>query len=274
MDNDKSGEVGSGHVLRRKRDRSFEHVLDELAVEEPLEIRIGDRTLAVTMRTPGHDHELAAGFLFSEALIHNAEQIRKIEQPSLASKRENIVSVILAPEVKLNLQTLQRFGTISSSCGVCGKTSIESVRQNFPAIESRARISIETLLELPARVRAEQSNFTRTGGIHAAAIFSVAGELIGLREDVGRHNAVDKVIGRALLDRALPLNRHLLFVSGRTSFEIVQKALAAGIAIIASVSAPSTLAANFCRENNQTLIGFLRPPSFNIYSHVERIVLL
>jgi len=274
MDNNKSGEVGSGHVLRRKRDRSFEHVLDELAVEEPLEIRIGDRTLAVTMRTPGHDHELAAGFLFSEALIHNAEQIRKIEQPSLASKRENIVSVILAPEVKLNLQTLQRFGTISSSCGVCGKTSIESVRQNFPAIESRARISIETLLELPAGVRAEQSNFTRTGGIHAAAIFSVAGELIGLREDVGRHNAVDKVIGRALLDRALPLNRHLLFVSGRASFEIVQKALAAGIPIIASVSAPSTLAANFCRENNQTLIGFLRPPSFNIYSHVERIVLL
>jgi FdhD protein len=273
MDKSESHEVGSGHVLRRKPDGSFERVLDELTVEEPLEIRIGDRALAVTMRTPGHDDELAAGFLLSEALIRDPGQIHKIEKPVLVPREENVVSVVLAPEVKLNLQTLQRFGTISSSCGLCGKTSIESVRQNFPAIESRARVSIEMLLDLPDRVRREQSNFSRTGGIHAAALFSVTGEFIGLREDVGRHNAVDKVIGRAFLDRSLPLNRHLLFVSGRASFEIVQKALAAGIAIIASVSAPSTLAANFCRENNQTLIGFLRPPSFNIYSHVERIIL-
>lgn len=272
MANSNSGDIGAGHILRRKSDGSFEQIVDELAAEEPLEIRIGDRTLAVTMRTPGNDDELAAGFLLSEAVVHDRAEIREITRPALAATRENIITVTLAPEVKLKFGKLRRFGTISSSCGVCGKTSIESVRQNFPAITSKARISAQTLLQLPDEMRRKQSNFTRTGGIHAAAIFSVTGELIGLREDVGRHNAVDKVIGRAFLDRLLPLDAHLLFVSGRASFEIVQKALAAGIGIIASVSAPSTLAANFCRENNQTLIGFLRPPSFNLYSHAARVI--
>jgi len=272
MANNNTGDVGAGHILRRKSDGSFEQIVDELAAEEPLEIRVGDRTLAVTMRTPGNDDELAAGFLLSEAVVHDRAEIREITRPALAATRENIITVTLAPEVKLKIGKLRRFGTISSSCGVCGKTSIESIRQNFPPIESKSRISAETLLSLPDRMRREQSNFTRTGGIHAAAIFSVTGELIGLREDVGRHNAVDKVIGRAFLDHLLPLESHLLFVSGRASFEIVQKALAAGIAIIASVSAPSTLATNFCRENNQTLIGFLRPPSFNIYSHAARVI--
>jgi len=267
------GDIGAGHVLRRKSDGSFEQIVDELAAEEPLEIRIGDRTVAVTMRTPGNDNELAAGFLLSEAIVHNCAEIREITRPLLAATRENIITVTLAPEVKLKFAKLRRFGTISSSCGVCGKTSIESIRQNFPPITSKAPISAQILLKLPDEMRRQQSNFTRTGGIHAAAIFSLTGELVALREDVGRHNAVDKVIGRAFLDDLLPLNAHLLFVSGRASFEIVQKALAAGISIIASVSAPSTLAANFCRENNQTLIGFLRPPSFNVYSHGERVVL-
>src|SRR5438105_10802880 len=183
-----SGDIGAGHILRRKSDGAFEQVVDELAAEEPLEIRVGDRTLAITMRTPGNDDELAAGFLLSEAVVHDRAEIRKITRPALAATRDNIITVTLAPEVKLKIGKLGRFGTMSASCGVCGKTSIESVRQNFPAITSKPRIAAQTLIELPERMRRKQSNFTRTGGIHAAAIFSVAGELIWLREDVGRHN--------------------------------------------------------------------------------------
>jgi FdhD protein len=187
---------------------------------------------------------------------------------------DNRVTVDLATGLKLKLNSAQRFGTISSSCGLCGKTSIEAIRQSFPAIESaNVRIDIETLLSLPEKLRRAQSDFARTGGIHAAGIFDSSGELKIVREDIGRHNAVDKTIGRAFLDGSLPLNRHVLLVSGRASFEIVQKALAAGISIVAAVSAPSTLAADFARESNQTLIGFLRPPSFNIYSHIERVIL-
>ena len=185
-----------------------------------------------------------------------------------------MVIVDLASGVQLQLNSSQRFGTISSSCGLCGKTSIDAIRQSFRAIEStNLRIDIDTLLSLPEKLQKAQGDFTRTGGIHAAGIFSSCGELETVREDLGRHNAVDKVIGRAFLDGLLPLNRHLLLVSGRASFEIVQKALAAGIPIVAAVSAPSTLAAEFARESNQTLIGFLRPPSFNIYSHIERVIL-
>jgi FdhD protein len=174
--------------------------------------------------------------------------------------------------VKLN--SAQRFGTISSSCGLCGKTSIDAIRQNFPPIRSTSiRIDFHTLLALPEKLRKAQSDFALTGGIHAAGIFDLNGEPKIVREDIGRHNAMDKAIGRAFLDDQLPLDRHLLFVSGRASFEIVQKALAAGIPIIAAVSAPSSLAVDFACENNQTLIGFLRPPSLNIYSHIERLIL-
>jgi len=212
---------------------------------------------------------LAAGFLVSEAIVHNRNQIAK-----LSTDGDNRVVVDLADGVKLKLNSAQRFGTISSSCGLCGKTSIDAIRQSFPAIEStNVRIDIETLLSLPEKLRNAQGDFARTGGIHAAGIFDVSGELKIVREDIGRHNAVDKVIGRAFLDRLLPLNRRVLLVSGRASFEIVQKALAAGIPIVAAVSAPSTLAVDFARESNQTLIGFLRPPSFNIYSHIERVIL-
>ncbi len=261
--------IGRGRIIRRKEDGSLEFLRDDLTIEEPLEIRIGGKTLATTMRTPDHDNELAAGFLVSEAIVRDRSAITGI-----SANGDNRVVVRLAEGVKLELNAAQRFGTISSSCGLCGKTSIEEIRQNFPAIGSaNVRIDIETLLSLPEKLRKAQRDFARTGGIHAAGVFDSSGELKFVREDIGRHNAVDKVIGRAFLDGLLPLDRHVLLVSGRASFEIVQKALAAAVPIVAAVSAPSTLAADFARESNQTLIGFLRPPSFNIYSHIERVIL-
>jgi FdhD protein len=261
--------VGPGKIIRRKQDGSVEYFRDDLTIEEPLEIRIGRKTLATTMRTPGHDDELAAGFLVSEAIVHRRDVIAEI-----SAERDNRVVVSLAEGVKLKLNSAQRFGTISSSCGLCGKTSIEAIRQNFPAIRATdLRIDIETLLSLPDKLRKAQGDFARTGGIHAAGIFDAKGELKIAREDIGRHNALDKVIGRAFLDGLVPLHSHLLLVSGRASFEIIQKALAAGIPIVAAVSAPSSLAVEFARDSNQTLIGFLRPPSFNIYSHIERVIM-
>src|SRR5437762_2898175 len=275
----KESGIGSQKIIRRKQDGELEYLPDELTIEEPLEIRVGRKPIATTMRTPGHDEELAAGFLLSEAIVRGRDQIASV---SLSS--DNRVIVELADGVKLKLNSTQRFGTISSSCGLCGKESIEAIRQNFPPISPPAvasakagstalRIDIETLLSLPDKLRANQSGFARTGGIHAAGIFDANGKALIVREDIGRHNAVDKAIGRAFLDQKLPLDRYLLLVSGRASFEIMQKALAAGIAIIASVSAPSSLAMEFAREMNQTLVGFLRPPSFNVYSHVERVIL-
>ena len=264
----KESSIDSQKIIRRKQDGELEYLPDDLTIEEPLEICIGRKVLATTMRTPGHDDELAAGFLVSEAIVRKREEIANI-----SSDRDNRVTIDLKSGVKLKLNSMKRFGTISSSCGLCGKTSIDGIRQNFPAITSQGiRVDIETLLSLPEKLRDAQSDFARTGGIHAAGIFDVNGKLKTAREDIGRHNAVDKAIGRAFLDGSLPLDRHLLLVSGRASFEILQKALAAGIPIVAAVSAPSTLAVTFARENNQTLIGFLRPPSFNIYAHVERAI--
>jgi len=261
--------IGSGSILRRKESGALEYAHDDLTIEEPLAIRIGRKAVATTLRTPGQDDELAAGFLLSEAIVRHRGEIAKI-----STHRDNIVIVDLAAGVKAKLGSARRFGTISSSCGICGKTSIEAIRQNFPAIQSRGlRSDIQMLLSLPKLLRKHQGDFARTGGIHAAGIFDLYGERQIVREDIGRHNAVDKAIGRAFLDGLLPLDQHLLLVSGRASFEIVQKALAAGVPIIAAVSAPSTLAVNFARESNQTLIGFLRPPSFNIYSHIERLIL-
>jgi FdhD protein len=265
----KESGIDSQKIIRRKRDGELEYQPDDLTIEEPLEIRIGRKALATTMRTPGHDEELAVGFLVSEAIVRDRKEIAGI-----SAADENTVVVDLADGVNLKLNSAQRFGTISSSCGICGKDSIDAIRQNFPPIKSSAiRIEIEALLALPEELRNAQSDFARTGGIHAAGIFDVHGQRQALREDIGRHNAVDKAIGRAFLDGRLPLDRHILLVSGRASFEIMQKALAAGIPIVAAVSAPSTLAVSFARESNQTLIGFLRPPSFNIYSHIERVIL-
>jgi FdhD protein len=265
----KESSIDSQKIIRRKRDGALEYLPDELTIEEPLEIRIGRKTIATTMRTPGHDEELAAGFLLSEGIVRGRDQIA-----NLSAGSDNRVVVDLADGIKMKLSSTQRLGTISSSCGLCGKTSIDAMRQNFPAIRStKIRIDIQTLLSLPEKLRNAQSDFARTGGIHAAGIFNLKGELKIAREDIGRHNAVDKAIGRALLDELLPLERHVLLVSGRASFEIMQKALAAGVPIVAAVSAPSTLAVKFARDSNQTLIGFLRPPSFNIYSHIERVIL-
>jgi FdhD protein len=270
----KEGGIGSQKIIRRKRDGELEYLPDDLTIEEPLEIHVGRQVLATTMRTPGHDEELAAGFLVSEGIVRIGDKIDKFSRPANARNRENIVVVEPAAGLKLRLSSARRFGTISSSCGICGKASIEAIRQNFAAIRSTTiRIEIQTLLALPDLLRKHQGDFARTGGIHAAAIVDVDGKLKIVREDIGRHNAVDKAIGRAFLDGLLPLDRHLLLVSGRASFEIMQKALAAGIPIVAAVSAPSTLAVNFARESNQTLIGFLRPPSFNVYSHIERVIL-
>jgi len=265
--------VGAGSVIRHKADGGYECVTDEVAIEEPLEIRIGQDPLAVTMRTPGNDEELAAGFLLSEGILHARADLREISRCALPSSLGNVLNVTLAATAKFTPAAAHRFGTISTSCGLCGKTSIEFIRQQFPPIDSTTSLRIEAakLLELPERLRSAQGNFERTGGIHAAAIFDVLGNLVVLREDIGRHNAVDKAIGRAFLDELLPLKNHIMIVSGRSSLEIVQKALAAGIPIVAGVSAPSSLAVNFARESNQTLIGFLRPPTFNIYAHVERV---
>lgn len=268
--------IGAGSVLRRKEDGGCECVTDDVTIEEPLEIRIGQNPLAVTMRTPGNDEELAAGFLLSEGIVRARADLQGIARCTLPASLGNVLNVTLSTHVKFTAAAAHRFGTISTSCGLCGKTSIEFIQQQFPPIDSTTPIQIQSgiLLELPDRLRSAQTNFARTGGIHAAAIFDLEGRLIVLREDIGRHNAVDKAIGRAFLDDLLPLKNHVLMVSGRSSFEIVQKALAAGIPIVAAVSAPSSLAVNFARESGQTLIGFLRPPTFNVYSHIERVTML
>ncbi len=245
---------------------------DLLVREEPLEIRIRGRSIAVTMRTPGDDRELAAGFLVSEGLIRDREQIIEIAPCLEGDKPENTLNVYVAPSLDVDFEQLTRHVFASSSCGLRGKASIEAVHQHFPPISSSVTIAAETLARLPERLRAAQQTFAQTGGLHAAAIFSVEGELLLLREDVGRHNAVDKVLGSGLLEGRLPFAEHVLLVSGRASFEIVQKALAARIPIVAAISAPSSLAVEFAYESGQTLIGFLRGETMNVYCHPQRIV--
>jgi FdhD protein len=244
---------------------------DTLVREEPLEIRVRGKSIAVTMRTPGHDRELAAGFLLSEGIIRSHDEIIEIAPCLESDSPENTLNVFLAPSVEINFARLTRHVFASSSCGLCGKASIESVHQHFPPIESRQSLAAKTIIALPNRMRAAQQTFSQTGGVHAAAIFDLKGNLLALREDAGRHNAVDKVMGWGIVENKLPLDSHILLVSGRASFEIVQKALAARIPIIAAVSAPSSLAVEFAQESSQTLIGFLRGRSFNIYSCPQRI---
>jgi len=243
---------------------------DALAVEEPLEVRIRNRPLAVTMRTPGHDEELAAGFLLSEGLIRSREDIVDIA-PCSRNEHGNAINIRPGPLVTIDFESLTRHTFMTSSCGVCGKASIDAVRTRVAPLPPGARISPQELCRLPERMRIAQSTFAETGGLHAAAVFDSRGEMLVLREDVGRHNAVDKAVGRLLLDGRTPLTEHILLVSGRASFEIMQKAAMAGVGIIASVSAPSSLAVRFALEMNQTLIGFLRPPKFNVYTHPERL---
>lgn len=257
-------------IVRWEKGSSAVRARDELAGEEPLEIRIDDQPVSVTMRTPGHDAELAAGFLLAEGLVYDPGQVLKISHHP-RNKEGNVIGVYLSAETNVDLERLRRNVFVSSSCGLCGKASIDEVKRHFPAIKSKASVDAGVLLRLPGLLRARQEAFDRTGGLHAAALFDLTGNLLCAREDIGRHNAVDKVLGRACLDGLLPLDGHILFVSGRVSFEIVQKALAARIPIIAAVSAPSSLAVHFAQSSGQTLAGFVRGNRLNVYSHPKRI---
>lgn len=249
---------------------------DHLVGEEPLEIRVGRRPLSVTMRTPGNDLELAAGFLFTEGLIRGPDQIAAIAHAPRRKPAEagNVVRVRLRGRQRDFTRTRRNF-LAASACGVCGKASIDSVRlRGVRPIASAFALDPQLLCELPDALRKAQPIFGRTGGLHAAALFDAAGNLVALREDVGRHNAVDKIIGWALLEKRLPLSDFVMLVSGRGGFEIVQKAAAAGIPVLASVSAPSGLAVRLAREFRMTLVGFLRGRRFVVYSSEERLGLV
>lgn len=258
-------------VARLHADGTALTITDEVAVEEPLEIRIGNDPFVVTMRTPGHDEELAAGFMITEGIARSKSDFKDINRCRLSTNPENTIRLRLSKSIPLDEIQSNRFGAISSSCGVCGKMSIESIKQSYPEIDSKCAIDRKVLLALPDVLRENQIVFDRTGGLHSAAIFDSEGTLLCLREDVGRHNALDKVIGYAVLNDLWPLNQCILLVSGRISFEITQKALAASIPIVAAVSAPSSLAISFARDCGQTLVGFLRHPQMNVYSHPQRI---
>ncbi len=249
-------------------------VSDYLVGEEPLEIRLGDQPLAVTMRTPGHDSELTAGFLLTEGLVQSPDQIQSIELvvDEKPGGRGNVIRAEIAGD-GFDRERRQRNFFASSSCGICGKASIESVRvRGIRPPDPGFRLDPEVLCALPDKLRREQAIFGRTGGLHAAGLFAAEGELLALREDVGRHNAVDKIVGWAALRRRLPLSACVLLVSGRGGFEIVQKALVAGLPVVASVSAPSGLAVRLARELGLTLVGFLRGRRFVVYSGEERIL--
>jgi len=275
---------------------------DFLAAEEPLEIQVEGHSVAVVMRTPGEDRELAAGFLVTEGLVHAADEVVEIRHrphcllpvgdrggrrtkaneagsgkggsragPELSLTDGNRINVRLRNPQSLDLKKLTRHVFTSSSCGICSKASIDSVRQQFAPIEDLCVVEPQVLLGLPAALASAQETFKRTGGLHACALFDLTGRLLVLREDVGRHNALDKVVGWALLGDRLPLRQHILLLSGRTSFEMMQKALAAGIPIVAAISAPSSLAAEFAHESGQTLVGFLRGERMNIYAGADRL---
>ena len=255
------------NVLRWVAGERGESTTDELAVEEPLEIQVDTHPVSVTMRTPGHDDELAAGFLVTEGIVTSSKDILRIA--AHPRNKQNVINVFLRNVC--DLDRLKRNVFVSSSCGLCGKASIENVHQHFKPVKSRFHVRREMLLTLPEKLQRAQKTFARTGGLHAAGVFSRDGELIILREDVGRHNAVDKVIGHGLLNGLLPFNEHILMVSGRASFEIMQKALAARIPIVAAISAPSSLAVDFATEGGQILIGFLRGERMNLYASAQRV---
>jgi FdhD protein len=259
----------------RVRDGVAASRFDSLVAEEPMELRVNGDAVSVTMRTPGHDFELALGFCLTEGLIPHTRVVRAVRYcagPGSAAGEHNVVDVGLrsparvAPELRRNVYT-------ASSCGLCGTASIETVRKRLPAVsEDDLQISGEVLATLPDRLRDRQRLFSRTGGLHAAAVFSADGDLLCVREDVGRHNAVDKVIGWAAMQDRLPLRRTVLLVSGRIAFEITQKALFAGIPIIAAVSAPSSLAVALAEDAGMTMVGFLRGASMNVYTRTDRVL--
>lgn len=252
---------------------------DLLAIEEPLEIRLGfdgqQKSISITMRTPGNDFELAAGFLFTEGIIQDRSQIKSIEHPKSWNPEAegNIVLIHLADGTEIDFQKLERHFYTSSSCGVCGKSSIDAVKATgLKTITEDDVIFPATLFhQLPDILRTKQDIFEYTGGLHAAALFNIEGELLFLKEDVGRHNAVDKLIGTAMLNDQIPLNNKIILVSGRASFELIQKAAMAQIPVLAAVGAPSSLAVSLAKELGMTVIGFLRDNRFNIYCNDQRV---
>ncbi|BDS07970.1 sulfurtransferase FdhD [Oceaniferula spumae] len=239
---------------------------DRAAAEEPLQITVDGTPVAVVMRTPGHDHDLVTGFLLTEGLVNDATGVSRIDLEA----KKNHALVFLSDDIVLDHAKLSRNLFSASSCGICGKASIESIHQQAEPVESGFSITAEVVIGMPAALRAAQEVFESTGGLHAAALADSDGQILVLREDVGRHNAIDKVIGWAAGEN-VDLTQTFLQVSGRVSFEVMQKALIARIPMVSAISAPSSLAVEFARESNQTLIGFLRPPSFNVYSCPERI---
>ncbi|MFF5308634.1 formate dehydrogenase accessory sulfurtransferase FdhD [Streptomyces massasporeus] len=272
------GRVTERRKVIRIRDGVVSSRPDTLVAEEPMEIRLNGKPLAITMRTPGDDFALAAGFLVSEGVLAGQQDLQNIVYCAGATadgaNTYNVVDVKTAPGVVIPDITLERNVYTTSSCGLCGKASLDAVRTTarWPLADTpRVRISPELLATLPDRLRAAQRVFDRTGGLHAAALFSEEGELLDVREDVGRHNAVDKLVGRALQNGELPLSRTVLLVSGRASFELAQKAVMAGIPVLAAVSAPSSLAVDLAAETGLTLVGFLRGSSMNVYAGEDRI---
>jgi FdhD protein len=259
------------HVTQWEDGRAT-RVEDYLATEEPLEIRAGRYSLGVTLRTPGDDKELVAGFLYTEGIISRREHLVSLRLPGAEAPERNLVRVTLASKVRLAAGSAARRFSAGSACGVCGKASITQLRRRgIRRPEFATLFDPEILCQLPQKLRAAQATFGRTGGLHAAALFNAGGELLVLREDIGRHNAVDKVIGWAFLEGRLPLSGQMMLASGRGGFEIVQKALSAGIPLLASVSAPSSLAVQLARELGLTLVGFLRGQRFVIYSEEDRV---
>ncbi|QIN84796.1 formate dehydrogenase accessory sulfurtransferase FdhD [Rubrobacter tropicus] len=255
---------------------------DHLATEEPMEIRLvtggGRQTVAVTMRTPGADFELAAGFLYGEGIISSREEVKKIsycvDSDVDAEQRYNIVNVELRGDREYDLRSLERHFYTTSACGVCGKASLEQLElRGCPVVPPGPEVSSETIYSLPEKLREAQGLFEATGGLHAAALFDAEGNLLATREDVGRHNATDKLVGWALLEDRLPLSENVVMVSGRSSFEILQKCLTAGVPVVCAVSAPSSLAVDVAREFGMTLVGFLRGGRFNVYAGFDRILL-
>lgn len=246
---------------------------DLVAVEEPLELRVGGRSVAITMRTPGHDRELAAGFLLSEGIIrHEDDLLDVLLCRDLAENQEsNAADAVLAPSVAVDFARLTRHVFTSSSCGLCGKATLDSIFRAFAAVDKGPTFSAHALAAFPKALREAQPIFAETGGLHASALFSRTGELRCVREDVGRHNAFDKVLGWALLNGKLPLRETAVVVSGRISFELVLKAVAAGIPLIAGIGAPSSLAVSCAQRAGQTLVGFLREDRYNVYCGEERL---
>jgi FdhD protein len=262
-------------VLALREGRAVE-LPDRLVTEEPLEIRAAGpgqdpQTVTVTMRTPEHDFDLAVGFLLSEGVIGGYDDVRQVKYcvlPDGAEQQFNVVTVKLARPVDLR----PRLTTTTASCGICGTTQLDDLQARCPVVASgRERLARSVLLSLPDRLRQAQSLFDKTGGLHAAGLFHFDGSVVAVREDVGRHNAVDKLVGHALLERLLPLSEHVLVLSGRVGFELVQKAAVAGIPVVAAVSAPTSLAVETAERLGVCVAGFVRPPTANVYAHAERL---